>query len=179
MYSFSCKKSENESQTNDTEKTEVISTNPQSEGAIKSTPSNWDEIPDLRDIGTFPFMKSSAELPMNYEKDGVSEVFEYKTLGNFTGDSIYTTEGKLAILHFSEMGGKDFSQKWFDKLVHGYFTSIGAKKLYSGSFPENESQRKQMEKNMWNGKHATFGLLSESDSPITVYAFKSNSKKYI
>ena len=56
---------------------------------------------------------------------------------------------------------------------------IGAKKIYQGDFPENESDRAKLEKNMWNGKQGTRGLLRESDSPFAVYAFKNNGKNYM
>lgn len=136
---------------------------------------NWDEIPELKDIGDFPFVTAPKELIMYNEKDGLTEVFNYETMENFTGSNIVTTEGKLGILYFSE----EFNQKLFDKSFYDYFDKIGAKQLYKGDFPEDEKQREQLAKNMWNGKISTYGLQRQSNTPFAVYAFKNNNKKYI
>ena len=40
-------------------------------------------------------------------------------------------------------------------------------------------QKERLEKNMWSGEHGSNGLLRESDSPFSVYAFKNNGEKYI
>lgn len=159
------------------QKTEVQET----ETASKKTATsgiNWDEIPDLKDIGNFPFVTAPAGLKISNEKDGVSELFDYETMENYINSNVFTTEGKLAILAF-EGQGKDFNQKLFDKSVYDYIDKIGAKKLYKGDFPEDENAREKLEKNMWSGKHSTRGLMRESDSPFAVYAFKNNGKKYI
>ncbi len=136
---------------------------------------NWDEIPELKDIGDFPFVTAPKELIMYNEKDGLTEVFNYETMENFTGSNIVTTEGKLGILYFSE----EFNQKLFDKSFYDYFDKIGAKQLYKGDFPEDEKQREQLAKNMWNGKISTYGLQRQSNTPFAVYAFKNNNKKYV
>ena len=168
---FSCK-NEKKTESKIEEKTEVSNIETQS---TKTTEINWDEIPDLKDIGDFPFVTAPKGLIMYKEKNGFTEVFDYETMQNFTGKNIITTEGKLGILYFSE----DFNQKLFDKSFYDYFDKIGAKQLYKGNFPEDEKQREQLAKNMWNGKVATYGLVRESDAPLAVYAFKNNGKKYI
>lgn len=140
---------------------------------------NWSEIPDLKDIGNFPFLTAPKGLKISNEKDGVSEFFDFETMENYTGNSVYTTEGKLAILNFQGEQGKDFNRKFFDKSVYDYFDQIGAKKIYQGDFPENENDKVKLEKNMWSGKHGTTGLIRESEAPFAVYAFRNNGKKYI
>ena len=132
-------------------------------------------MPDLKDIGDFPFITAPTGLKINNEKDGLSEVFDFETMENFTGKNIITTEGKLAVLYFSE----DFNQKIFDRSFYDYLDKIGARQLYKGDFPEDEKQREQLAKNIWNGTITTYGLQRESDAPFAVYAFKNNAKKYI
>lgn len=140
-----------------------------------STEINWNEIPELKDIGDFPFVTAPKELIIYNEKDGLTEVFNYETMENFTGSNIITTEGKLGVLHFSE----NFNRKLFDKSFYDYLDKIGAKQLYKGNFPEDEKQSEQLSKNMWNGKISTYGLLRESEAPFAVYAFRNNGKKFI
>ena len=140
-----------------------------------STEINWDEMPDLKDIGNFPFVTAPKGLIMYNEKNGLTEVFDYETMENFTGKNIITTEGKLAVLYFSE----DFNQKIFDRSFYDYLDKIGARQLYKGDFPEDEKQREQLAKNIWNGTISTYGLQRQSNTPFAVYAFRNNSKKYI
>lgn len=140
---------------------------------------NWDEVSDLKDIGNFPFITAPSGLKISNEKEGLSEFFDYETMQNYNGTSVYETEGKLGILTFEGADGKDFNQKLFDKSVYDYFDKIGAKNIYKGNFPENESDRAKLEKNMWSGKNRTSGLVRESDSPFGVYIFKNNGKKYV
>ena len=156
------------------EKTEVSNIETQKTNST-STEINWDEIPDLKDIGNFPFVTAPKGLIMYNEKNGLTEVFDYETMENFTGKNIITTEGKLAVLYFSE----DFNQKIFDRSFYDYLDKIGARQLYKGDFPEDEKQREQLAKNMWNGKISTYGLQRQSNTPFAVYAFKNNNKKYI
>ena len=174
---FSCK---NEKKTEDQieEKTEVSKIETQKTNTT-STEINWDEMPDLKDIGNFPFVTAPEGLMIYKEKNGLTEFFDYETMENFTGKNIITTEGKLGILSFDGSEGKDFNQKLFDKSVYDYIGKIGAKLIYKGDFPEDEKQREQLEKNMWSGKTMTAGLKRESDAPFSVYAFKNNDKKYI
>lgn len=176
---FSCK---NEKKVENTENAEQKTETPKTETTNNETTStviNWDEMPDLKDIGNFPFITAPTGLKIANEKNGVSEFFDYETMENFLGNNIYTAEGKLGILVFEGSEGKDFNQKLFDKSVYDYFDKIGAKKLYKGNFPEDENQKAKLEKNMWNGKHGTRGIARESDSPFAVYAFKNSGKKYI
>lgn len=140
-----------------------------------STEINWNEIPELKDIGDFPFVTAPKELIIYNEKDGLTEVFNYETMENFTGSNIITTEGKLGVLHFSE----NFNRKLFDKSFYDYLDKIGAKQFYKGNFPKDEKQSEQLSKNMWNGKISTYGLLRESEAPFAVYAFRNNGKKFI
>lgn len=60
-----------------------------------STEINWDEMPDLKDIGNFPFVTAPEGLMIYKEKNGLTEFFDYETMENFTGKNIITTEGKL------------------------------------------------------------------------------------
>ena len=170
---FSCKK-EKKTDGQVEEKTEISNIETQKNNST-TTEINWDEMPDLKDIGDFPFITAPTGLKINNEKDGLSEVFDFETMENFTGKNIITTEGKLAVLYFSE----DFNQKIFDRSFYDYLDKIGASQLYKGDFPEDEKQREQLAKNIWNGTITTYGLQRESDAPFAVYAFKNNAKKYI
>ncbi len=115
---FSCK---NEKKTEDQieEKTEVSKIETQKTNTT-STEINWDEMPDLKDIGNFPFVTAPEGLMIYKEKNGLTEFFDYETMENFTGKNIITTEGKLGILSFDGSEGKDFNQKLFDKSVYDY-----------------------------------------------------------
>jgi len=176
MALLSCNKEKKTEVTQD--KTDTITTaNPPKETV--SSELEWDKIPDLKDIGNFPFITAPQGLKIRNEKDGLTEFFEYQTMQNYTGNSIYTTEGKLGILAFEAADGSGFNQQLFNKSIYDYLDKIGAKKLYKGDFPEDQSQRELLEKNMWSGKHGTLGLFRESDAPFAVYAFKNNGKKYI
>jgi OOP family OmpA-OmpF porin len=176
VFLFSCKKEKNVE--NIEQKTEA----PQTETANNETTSteiNWDQIPDLKDMGNFPFITAPTGLKISNEKNGVTDFFDYETMQNYTGENLYETEGKLGILAFEGADGKDFNQKLFDKSIYDYLEKIGAKKIYHGDFPEDENQRAKLEKNIWTGKQRTSGLMRESDAPFAVYAFKNNGKKYI
>jgi len=177
LFLVSCKneKKNEEQNIEKTEESGIATTS----SDVKSAGINWDEIPDLKNIGEFPFITAPTGLKVKNEKDGVSEFFDFETMEIYTGEEITTVEGKLGIVSFDGADDKDFNQKIFDKSIYDYFDKIGAKKLYKGEFPEDEKKREQLEKNMWNGKHGTNGLLRESDSPFSVYAFKNNGKKYI
>lgn len=170
---FSCK-NEKKSIEKVEEKTEFSNKKTQPTNS-NSTEINWDEIPDLKDIGDFPFVTAPKGLIMYNEKNGITEVFDYETMENFTGKNIITTEGKLAVLYFSE----DFNQKLFDRSFYDYLDKMGAKQLYKGDFPEDEKQREQLKKNMWNGTISSYDLQRQSNTPFAVYAFKNNNKKYI
>ena len=140
---------------------------------------DWNTMPDLKDIGSFPFITAPQGLKIDSEKDGLSELFEYETMENYTGSGVVTTEGKLGILSFDGADDKDFNQKLFDRSVYDFIDKMGAKKIYQGDFPKDEKQQEQLEKNMWSGRHMTVGLIRESEAPFAVYAFKNNGKNYI
>jgi OmpA-OmpF porin, OOP family len=170
---FSCKnaKKNDEKVEQKIETSKVEST----KNETKSNDLNWDEMPDLKEIGNFPFVTAPQGLIIYNEKNGLTDIFDYETMENFTGSKIITTEGKLGIIYFSE----NFNQKLFDKSFYDYFDKIGAKQLYKGNFPEDEKLREQLAKNMWNGKVSSYGLQRQSNTPFAVYAFKNNSQKYI
>jgi OmpA-OmpF porin, OOP family len=169
---FSCK---NEKKNEDKAEQKIET----SKSEISSKEVNWDETPELKDIGNFPFITAPTGLVIYKEKNGMSEFFEYETMENYTGSSVYSTEGKLGILQFTGIGEEDFSQKLFDKSVYDYIDKMGAKKLYKGDFPTNEEENKKVGENMWSGKNGTSGLIKENNTPFSVYVFKNSGKKYI
>ena len=138
---------------------------------------DWSAVPELKNIGNYPFFKAPEGLQIENAKDGLSEVFDYEKMQNYLGKGTYTTEGKLGLMNFAGAGDKDFNQKWFDKNIFEDIAKMGAKELYKGKFPEDEASRQKLRENMWNGKHRTMGL--GDDEPFAVYAFKNNGKKYI
>jgi len=173
----SCK-SENKPEEKSGQET-VTTTTEAPQTASPSGTLDWDNLPDLKDIGNFPFITAPKGLKINNEKDGVSEFFEFEKMENYTGKEVITTEGKLAILSFDGADGKDFNQRIFDKSVYDYLGKIGAMQLYKGEYPSDEAMIKKLNENMWNGKYRTAGLMKESESPFGVYAFKNNGRKYI
>ena len=80
-------------------KTEVSNIETQKTNST-TTEINWDEMPDLKDIGDFPFITAPTGLKINNEKDGLSEVFDFETMEIYTGAEISTVEGKLGIVAF-------------------------------------------------------------------------------
>lgn len=145
---------------------------------------DWNTIPDLKDIGNFPFFTAPQGLKINNEKDGLSEFFDFEKLENYSGAGVYTSEGKLGILAFDGADDKDFNQRFFDKTVYDFIDKMGAKQIFKGEYPANETKNekilKKLEENMWGGKHGSNGLVRNgSDSPIAVYAFKNNGKNYM
>ncbi|WP_017257308.1 OmpA family protein [Pedobacter arcticus] len=170
----------NDSKNSTKEENEIIRTiDGTSKVKSDSTNLNWDEIPDLKNIGNFPFFTAPTGLQIKYAKNGASDISDYEKMENYLGNGVYTTEGKLAILGFEGSEEKDFNQRLFDKSVFDYIENIGAKKMYKGDFPKNETDRKKIGENMYSVKHGTYGLLDESEAPFSVYAFKNNGKKYI
>ena len=139
---------------------------------------DWNTMPDLKDIGSFPFITAPEGFKVENEKDGFSEFFKFEKFENYTGTGIYTTEGKLGVLVFSNAdGSSDFQQRLFDKSVEDYFKTIGAKFIYKGKYPSDEAMREKLGENMFNGKSRTVGLAS--DEPFSVYVFKNNGLNYI
>jgi OmpA-OmpF porin, OOP family len=155
--------------------------------ALKETMPNlkaeldWNTIPDLKDIGNFPFFSAPDGFKIEDEKDGLSEFFDYEKLENYTGSGVYTTEGKMGVLIFEEYKDDRLNQRLFDKNVADYLQKIGAKEIYKGDYPANETKnedlRKKLNENMWSGKHRTTGI--NSGEPLAVYAFKNNGKHYM
>jgi OmpA-OmpF porin, OOP family len=177
----SCKKKEETSVTSSETAAPIDTTAASSSITTPSKGINWDEIPDLKDIGNFPFVTAPEGLKIDNEKDGLTELFPYETMEVYNGKDVISVEGKLGIIHISDAvkEGDDFNQKLFDKSFYDYFDKIGAKQLYKGDFPKDEKQSEQLGKNMWTGRSSTFGLMKESDAPFSVYVFKNNGKKYI
>ncbi|WP_293308579.1 hypothetical protein [Pedobacter sp. UBA5917] len=154
---------------------------PKVNGSVTATTIDWKDIPEAKEPGNFPFFKPSKEFKVLNEKDGLSEVFENEKMENYTGKDVYTTNGKLGVLVFENVDGQNFSKSLFEKNITGYITKIGAKEIYKGAFPPNETAnealRKKLKENLWTGKHRSVGL--SDDEPFAVYAFKNNGKNYV
>ncbi len=154
---------------------------PKASGSVSTTNVDWESIPEAKEIGNFPFFKPSKEFKILDEKDGLSEVFENEKLENYTGKDVYTTAGKLGVLVFENVDGQNFSRSLFERNITDYMTKIGAKQLYKGDYPANETAnealRNKLKENLWNGKYRTIGL--SDDEPFAVYAFKNNGKNYV
>ncbi len=150
---------------------------PEAKPADKSAAAtiNWDDMPDLKEIGNFPFVTAPKGLKIENEKNGLTEFFPYERMENYTGSGIYTTEGKLGVIHFSS---GEYNQRFFDKSILSYLDSIGAKKIHEGVIPSDDVLREKLKKNMFNGKGRSVGISVYSD-PIYLYAFKNNGKKYV
>lgn len=173
----SCK---NESKTEEKveEKTEVtVAEKPQNE--TDPATINWEEAPKLDNIGNFPFFTAPKGLKINFEKNGATEIFSYEKMQIFNGKSTFEAEGKLAMLVFDGADGETFNQRLFDKSVYDYVEKIGAKLYFKGIYPEDESLRKTLSENLYNGKNQTSGLMEDKDSPFSIYYFKNNGKNYI
>ncbi len=147
-------------------------------------PLDWADVPELTGIGNFPFFKAPDGIDVydfspNGERDGISELFPLKKWEVYHGGGITTVEGKLAFLLFMEdrNNGLKYDQYLFDRYAKKYIAQIGAKKLYEGPFPEEESTRSKLNENKYTGHYSTAGLSEES--PLQVYAFKNSKKKYI
>ena len=141
---------------------------------------DWGSMPDLKDIGNFPFFSAPEGLKIENVENGASQIFPFEKMENLTGQGVFSTEGKLAILHM-QGDGADFNQRLFDRSVYDYIDKMDAKLLYKGDYPKNEPQneaiRAKLKENMWNGKRRFYGFVD--DSPFTVYAFKNNGKNYM
>lgn len=173
----SCK-NENKIEEKVEEKTEVTaSETPQSETTSETI--NWNEAPELENIGNFPFFTAPKGLKINFEKNGATEIFSYEKMQIFNGKSTFEAEGKLAMLVFDGAGEEDFNQRLFDKSAYDYVEKIGAKLYFKGIYPEDESLQKTLSENMYNGKSQTSGLMEDKDSPFSFYYFKNNGKNYI
>lgn len=137
---------------------------------------DWNTIPDLKDIGAYPFITAPQGLKIETEKNGLTEYFEYEKLENYLGnDQLFTTEGKLGVIVMEMKPG--YNDRYFDKNVFGYLDKIGAKKLYSGPLSREENVREKLKQNMYSGVNRTTG--TSDDQPVTIYAFRNQEKKYI
>ena len=138
---------------------------------------DWGNVPELRDIGTFPFYTPTDDLKIIDEKNGLSEFFDYAKMENYTGSGINTIKGKLGVMVFEDNGDKKFNQQLFEDMVYPYLDKIGAKKIFNGKFPSDQALRAKLNENMWNGNKRTVGL--GDDEPFAVYAFINDNKKYV
>jgi len=137
----------------------------------------WAKVPELKNIGTFPFFVPTGELAAIDATNGISELIDYAQINNYTGTGIYPTKGKLALLSFQEQNGKPFNKLLFDDTFDGWIEKLGAALIYEGPFPSNEGDKNKLKENLYNGKKRTFAL--GDDEPFAVYAFKNASKKYV
>lgn len=157
----------------------VLKENPTLKSAAQDS-IDWANIPELKEIGSFPFVKAKEGFKIVDETEGSSELFSYEKMENYLGGSIYSTEGKLAALVFDGKD-RDFNQREFDADIYGYLGKIGAKELYKGSYPANETVnepvRAKLKENLWTGKKRTVGL--SDDGPFALYAFKNAGKRYV
>jgi OmpA-OmpF porin, OOP family len=161
------------------EKTEVSKIETQK---TNTTEINWDEIPDLKDIGDFPFVTAPKGLKMYNEKDGFSNFFDLEKLENYTKNGVISTTGKLGVLHFQDEKGYPYNQSLFENSLYSYFEKIGATSLYKDILPEinseNENQLNKLSENTKIGD-VEFNYYNHGNYPTAVYIFKNNGKKYI
>lgn len=137
----------------------------------------WAKVPELQNIGTFPFFAPIGDLIMADADNGLSEIFDYAVLNNYTGSGIYPTKGKLGIMSFEDHDGKPFNKLLFDDTFDNWIEKLDAPMVYEGVFPTDEASRKKLSENLYNGKKRTVGL--GDDEPFAVYAFKNKGKKYV
>lgn len=138
---------------------------------------DWSNIPDLKNIGDFPFIKAPKGLKIEREEQGMTQVFEYEELTNYLGpNNYYVSTGKLGMI-FMEFDDSSYNNRYFDKNIFNYLDQIGAKKLYSGEIIRDEVSKVRLKGNMYSGKNRTSG--TDDTAPISIYAFKNNGKKYL
>lgn len=176
---FSCK---NEKKTEEKieQKTEVSNVETPKNDS-KSTEINWDEMPDLKDIGDFPFITAPTGLKINNEKDGLSNLFDFEKLENYTENGVFSTTGKLGVIYFHDEENSPYNQSLLENSFYGYFEKIGAKQLFKGTLPEinskNENELKKLENN--SKIKCTYSYYSHGNYPTAIYVFKNDGKKYI
>lgn len=147
-----------------------------------SSEINWNDVPDLKDIGEFPFVVIPTELKINNEKDGLSNFFEFAKLENFTKKGLVSTNGKLGVLHFQDQKGFVYNPNLFENTFYSYFEKIGATELYKNTLPEINSENEiQLNKLAENAKigDIEFNYYNHGNYPTAVYVFRNNEKKYI
>lgn len=174
---------------NSADNTKVVETtdsiapdNEKANATVVTEQINWDDVPELNNIGDYPFLTSPEGIDVQDwgdKKDGISEIFDLRKWEVYNGTGITTVEGKLAVLRYVEdtSNGLKYDQYIFDRSFSDYLEKSGAKKIYSGKFPEDEAVREKLKENMYSGKYATYGL--SDDEPFTVYVLKNKGKKYI
>lgn len=148
----------------------------------KPTEINWEEMSELNDIGSFPFVVVPSELKIKNLKDGFSNFFEFETLANYTKNGVVLTTGKLGVLHFEDEKGSLYNQNLFENTFYNYFEKIGATELYKSTLPEisseNQPELNKLEENTKFGD-VEFNYYNHGNYPTAVYIFKNNGKKYI
>ena len=178
----SCNNKEKKAEVNLKDSTTTSQTEPsKTSGSVTATEIDWKTIPEVKEIGEFTFFKAPEGIKIVDEKAGLTDVFENEMLENYTGTGVYTTKGKLGIIAFADEKSQNFNQRFFNQELTDYISKIGAKQLYSGNYPANdtanEALRQKLKGNIWNGKGHTFAL--SDDEPFAVYAFRNNGKNYI
>lgn len=147
-----------------------------------SSEINWNDVSDLENIGKFPFVAIPTGLKINNEKDGLTNFFEAAKLENFTNKGLFSTNGKLGVLHFQDQKGFVYNQNLFENTFYTYFEKIGATELYKNTLPEinseNETQLNKLAENAKIGD-IEFNYYNHGNYPTAVYVFKNNKKKYI
>jgi len=149
--------------------------------SVTTTEIDWKTVPEVKEIGEFPFFKAPKGIKIVDEKVGLTDVFENEKLENYTGKDVYTATGKLGVIAFADEHSQSFNQRFFNQEISEYLSKIGVKQIYKGDYPANdtanEALRKKLKENLWNGRGHTFGL--SDDEPFAVYVFKNNGKNYI
>lgn len=179
LASCGTKKNDNQD-SNESSDTSInqVEKNPNPAAAPKDS-INWEKVPELKNIGDFPFFKPEGKLFLANEKNNLTEYLDYAKMENYTGSAVYTTRGKLGMMSFQEQGETPFNKMLFDDQVDEFITKTGAEKIYRGEYPREaqEGIKLKLKENLWNGKVHTLGIAD--DEPFGVYAFKHNGKKYM
>lgn len=179
LASCGTKKNDNQD-SNESSDTSInqVEKNPNPAAAPKDS-INWEKVPELKNIGDFPFFKPEGKLFLANEKNNLTEYLDYAKMENYTGSAVYTTRGKLGMMSFQEQGETPFNKMLFDDQVDEFITKTGAEKIYRGEYPREaqEGIKLKLKENLWNGKVHTLGIAD--DEPFGVYAFKHNGKKYV
>jgi OmpA-OmpF porin, OOP family len=174
VFLFSCKENKKSEESNSNSTKPTNSDIPKVEN--KTNEINWESLPELKEIGNYPFITAPKDYKIENEKNGVSESFEYQTMYLYNGKTNFTIEGKLGIIWVSE---GNYNQKFFDKSVLTYLDGIGAQKIHDGTHPEEEVIWEHLRKNMFSGKVSSHNIKVDRQEPFYIYAFKNNSKKYV
>lgn len=147
------------------------------QSAIAKDSIDWAKVPELKEIGAYPFFIPGDGLEVADAKDGLSEVLEYEKIEVYNGKGISTAKGKLGLMSFGDQGEKRFNKLTFDDNISGYVSKLGALKVYQGPVPREEELRKKLSENLWTGKKRTFGIAD--DEPFSIYAFRNAGKRYL